>query len=92
MSYRKACILIALCSLAGCATAPPPRIETVTVTKVVTPDIPASLFDILPVPAVPIITLGDVHGGSESSTFMVQDHVSNEVCHEHMSAIQQALP
>ena len=82
--------LAVLSMLAGCTT-PPPVIQTVTITKVVTPDIPPGLLACMPSPPVPIITATDAHGGSETADLLVQEYIAGNDCRLHLEAVKEAL-
>lgn len=76
--------------LTGCASAPP-VIQTVTVTKLVHPDIPPGLLACMPAPAVPVITATDPHGGSKVAALLVREAIAGQDCRLHVNAIRQAL-
>ena len=89
---NKLAILLTLpvIALTGCATTPP-VIQTVTVTKFITPDIPPGMLACMPAPPVPIITATDAHGGSETADLLVQEYIAGNDCRLHLQAVKEAL-
>ena len=70
--------------LAGCAQ--PPVVQTVTVTKVVTPDVPAALLACMGEPVLGPVTLQ-----SQFDVWAVRLEVAGEDCRLHLAAVKQAL-
>jgi hypothetical protein len=77
-------VMVLCLGLAACST--PPVIQTVTETKVVTPDIPASLLSCMGEPAVPAMTLQ-----SQVADWLVADEIAGQDCRLHLAAVKQAL-
>ena len=76
--------------LTGCTT-PPPVLQTVTVTKIIKPDIPPQMLACMPAPTVPVITATDPHGGSKVAALLVREAIAGQDCRLHVNAIRQAL-
>lgn len=83
-------LALPIIALTGCATAPP-VIQTVTVTKIVTPDIPASMLACMPAPPVPVITATDPHGGSKTADLLVREYIAGNDCRLHLEAVKEAI-
>ncbi len=76
---------LAVLALTGCASKPP-TIETVTVSHLVTPDIPPALLTCMPTPPVPVMTLQ-----SQVARLLVQEYIAGQDCRLHLAAVEQAL-
>jgi uncharacterized lipoprotein YajG len=82
---KRAIAIATAALLAGCA-APPSTIQTVTVTKVVTPDIPPALLVCMDEPPIPAMTMQ-----SQAAELLVHIDTAGQDCRLHLAAVKQAL-
>ena len=82
----KFAIALAVAALLSACTTSPPQIQTVTVTKIVTPDIPLTLLTCMKTPEVPLMTLQ-----SQVARLLVQEYIAGQDCRLHLEAVSKAL-